>query len=409
MDPARLKEHVKPEVQQASIPFSLPGGGGGSADHVDDSCASNRVENVATEMSCASNRVFVGGMPFQLKSLIQQFIPSRRTYVIDAAFVKGCPTLHDNTDRLSELAKLANALLRREWDVAMKDCRWNTIHVIPVNGTTSVFHPYVIGPAANVIVSDGTSGSVSVKGAKQPMIFESVEKEQITCASGKGKMWLTRFGDDKASRQLDEFDLHELCKFGLWTDTACVTEVLDGASNRVHPRNFVHCCCEKGALLSRPSHKEPRLTTVEITQDNDLRSAETIAKVVSQLSGPRNLWFCCSPCCGGSPWQRLNMHLAAKKGWQSTMIRLIAHWDLHLRLWSGFMVAVEHGKRVDVDVILECLKNCEYWEELAVSEFLERLEFSCTEFDGRMYGLVSRFTGIVTLPIRRPWRRIHKL
>ena len=56
----------------------------------------------------------------KMKSFIQKFLPERRTYVIGAAFVKGCPTLHDDTLNLAELAKLANALLRREWD-AKKD------------------------------------------------------------------------------------------------------------------------------------------------------------------------------------------------------------------------------------------------------------------------------------------------
>ena len=127
--------------------------------------------------------------------------------MIVAAFVKGCLRLHDDTDGLSELAKLANALLRRKWDVAMKAFRWNAIHVIPADGAKSAFDPYFIGPAVNVIVSDGTSGPVSVKGAKQPMVFESVEKEQQV---GRAKCGSPACGDDKASRQLDEFDLPEL-------------------------------------------------------------------------------------------------------------------------------------------------------------------------------------------------------
>ena len=88
IDPARIKELIKPEVKRVIIPFSLTGGGGGVPDtHVDDSCASNRVETVDNtacasnrvfvkgEMACASNRVFVNGdMPTQLKFLMQKFI-----------------------------------------------------------------------------------------------------------------------------------------------------------------------------------------------------------------------------------------------------------------------------------------------------------------------------------------------
>ena len=102
--------------------------------------------------------------------------------------------------------------------------RWNTIHVVPVDGAKSVINPYIIGPTVNVIVCDGTCGSVSLKGVKQPTVFESAEKESLACEGGKDTMWFIRFGDDKALRQLDEFNLHELCKFGFWIDTACVTE-----------------------------------------------------------------------------------------------------------------------------------------------------------------------------------------
>ena len=80
------------------------------------------------------------------------------------------------------------------------------------------------------------------------------------------------------------------------------------------------------------------------------------------------------------------------------------HWDLHWRLWSGFMAIAKHCKRVNAAVILEWPKNCEYWNEPAVREFLERLNLSYTEFDGCMYGLMSRFAGVVTLPVRNPWR-----
>ena len=110
-------------------------------------------------------------------------------------------------------------------------------------------------------------------------------------------MGLIRFGNDKASRQLDEFNLHELCELGLWTDTARVPEFLDGASNRVRPRDFVHCCCEKGALLSRPFYRESRLVTIEITQDILFRSKDTIGRVMSHLKGPGDLFFYCAPCC----------------------------------------------------------------------------------------------------------------
>ena len=114
-------------------------------------------------MACASNRVFVGHMPTQLKSIIQKFVPERRTYMVGAAFVRGCPTLHDDTASLAELAKLANALLRREWDVTTKNFKWNTIQVVPAEDARSCSDANFTGMTVNVIVSDDASVSVLVK------------------------------------------------------------------------------------------------------------------------------------------------------------------------------------------------------------------------------------------------------
>ena len=36
--------------------------------------------------------------------------------------------------------------------------------------------------------------------------------------------------------------------------------------------------------------------------------------------------------------------------------------------------------------------------------FLEKHNFKFTDYDGCMYGLLSRFTGVSKLPIRHPWR-----
>ena len=333
IDPARIKELIKPEVQRAVIPFSLTGGGGGVSDiHIDDSCASNRVDTVVghiddscasnrvftiVDKACASNRVFVSGdMPTQMKSFIQKFLQERRTYIIGAAFVKGCPTLHDDTQNLAELAKLANALLRHDWGAKKGDFRWNTLQVVPAEDSVSCYDTNLIGTAVNVVVGGNDSESGLVKGIKQPTVFETAERGSITFEGGQGKIWLTRFGDDRASRQLDDFDLYEFDTLGFSTNVACMFVPLDGASNRVLPRNFIHCGCEKGELLSRPYRRDPQLTTIEVTQEQDFRSESTVKTIASKLSGPGDLFFQWSPCCGGSSWQRLNIHLAAKKGWQ---------------------------------------------------------------------------------------------
>ena len=140
--------------------------------------------------------------------------------------------------------------------------RWNTIHVVPVEDTSSRYDTNFTSKAVNVIVGGGIDGSVSVKGVKQPTVFETSGRDLVTFEAGQGKMWLTRFGDDRVSRQLDGFFLHELDKLGFYSGVTCDSAPSVGASNRVRPRNFIHCCCEKGALLSRPCRRDRGLDTV---------------------------------------------------------------------------------------------------------------------------------------------------
>ena len=72
------------------------------------------------------------------------------------------------------------------------------------------------------------------------------------------------------------------------------------------------------------------------------------------------------------------------------MIRLLGHWDLHWRLWSGFKVAAEHCTSVEAAVILEWRRGCEYWDEPLVNEFLVKNYLKYTYVDVCMYGLVTK-------------------
>ena len=106
----------------------------------------------------------------------------------------------------------------------------------------SCYNTDLSGTTGNVVVGGDDSESGLVKTDKTANCVRNAERESITFEGGHGKTWLTRFGDDRASRQLDGFDLYELNKLGFSTDAACMFVPLDGASNRVRPRNFIHCC-----------------------------------------------------------------------------------------------------------------------------------------------------------------------
>ena len=104
---------------------------------------------------------------------------------------------------------------------------------------------------------------------------------------------------------LDGYDEDDLVELGFKLDTE--------RSICTRPRTFIHCCCEKGALLSRPFRHDKRINVVEITQGEDFREKSTIDSVRSKMRGLGDAFFYGSPCCGGSPWQRLNLYLAAKR------------------------------------------------------------------------------------------------
>ena len=167
-------------------------------------------------------------------------------------------------------------------------------------------------------------------------------------------------------------------------------------------RTLVHCCCEKGSLMSRPYVKTP-MNFVDITKEDDFTTEEGYQKAISSIKGPEDTFFYCSPCTGGSLWQRLNEKRARLKGRQDTLLKIEAHRKLHWALWANFERAVLHCKRVGARVILEWPRGCSYWREPRVRTFLETNGFRYSNFDGCMYGLTTRFAQ-VKMPIRKPWK-----
>ena len=109
--------------------------------------------------------------------------------------------------------------------------------------------------------------------------------------------------------------------------------------------------------------------------------------VIKKIKGLGDIFFYCSPCTGGSTWQRLNLELAKRKDWNNTIVKLIDHWDLHWKRWERFEQVVKHCRKVGATVFLELPRFCAYWQEQIVSQFLKDMNFKHTDFDGCMYGL----------------------
>ena len=98
--------------------------------------------------------------------------------------------------------------------------------------------------------------------------------------------------------------------------------------------------------------------------------------VVGKIKGPRDSLFYCSPCTGGSPWNRYNAAVARERGCIKTLQNIEDHVELHDKLWTNFERAALHCKNVGNSVILEWPRGCSYWDDSRVSAFLERLGFS---------------------------------
>ena len=139
-------------------------------------------------------------------------------------------------------------------------------------------------------------------------------------------------------------------------------------------------------------------------KEDDFTKANTVKGVIKHIRGSGDIFFYCSPCTGGSTWQRLNLELAKRKGWNNTIVKIIDHWDLHWRLWESFEQVVKHCRKVGATVLLEWPRYCSYWQEKRVAQFLKDMKFKHTDFDGCMYGLVSKRGNTDGLAVRKPWR-----
>ena len=76
-------------------------------------------------------------------------------------------------------------------------------------------------------------------------------------------------------------------------------------------RSFSHCCCEKGNLLFNPVDNT-KMNIVDASKEHDFADPKTVDSIIRRLKGLGDVCFYCTPCSGGSTWQRLNIKLATK-------------------------------------------------------------------------------------------------
>ena len=75
---------------------------------------------------------------------------------------------------------------------------------------------------------------------------------------------------------------------------------------------FIHCLfVKKGNIPSQPVEGKGVKVT-DITKEFDFTNVSTVKYVIKQIKGPVDIFFYCSPCTGGSTWQRLKLELARR-------------------------------------------------------------------------------------------------
>ena len=151
--------------------------------------------------------------------------------------------------------------------------------------------------------------------------------------------------------KVDGFDQDELLRqgFKFAPPPAAAARACAARNGRA---TLVHCCCDQGSLLSRPRVEGGPTNFVDITAADDFTSDAGFAKAKAAITGPESTFFYCSPCTGGSAWQRLNLAKAIAKGRWSTVLKILEHRELHWALWARFEEMVNHCLSVGDRVIL---------------------------------------------------------
>ena len=135
---------------------------------------------------------------------------------------------------------------------------------------------------------------------------------------------------------------------------------------------FVHGCCEKGSLLTRPTALSSGCKFLEITKEHDMRTREAIDACKQSIKGPEDTFFWCSPCTGGSSRQTYNIAKAFQTGNLGTLYKIRGHRELHEQLKPAFFECAEHSISVGAKVIVEWPDGCLYHDDPDYVAFFEK-------------------------------------
>lgn len=141
----------------------------------------------------------------------------------------------------------------------------------------------------------------------------------------------------------------------------------------------------------------PNCEVVRLTIDDDLTSAEGLAKVLAAVSDPnvQVLLFGALPCTGGSQWQNINW----KRG-PDQQDKTQGHWDIFEVLFDNFVKVAAACSQNGGHSAIEWPCACSYWSRPVVHSFLRVYSLVDYDFDGCVFGLCSAVEATLGNPVR---------
>ena len=128
------------------------------------------------------------------------------------------------------------------------------------------------------------------------------------------------------------------------------------------------------------------------------RSVDKVRHVLKESREGSVLLWSSIPCTGGSQWNVWNL-----ARYPNLLPHMQRHWSLFTKLWASFVSLAEVALRGHQWIAIEWPRDCTYWSEPDVMDFLDRHSLTSVMFDGCALGMVSVVDG---RPVRKPWRAV---
>ena len=171
-----------------------------------------------------------------------------------------------------------------------------------------------------------------------------------------------------------------------------------------HQKNilFIEYCCSEKSRMGSHALKESDVAVLRLTEEIDMTLDSSFDMVIQCIRGwpTKNVYLAASiPCTGGSPWQRVNKHVATEKGDQAALDKLKGHWTLFRKLWKNFEMIAQYVLGIGGTITIEWPTGCEYWRDRRVINFMQIHDLKTTDIHGCAYGLKTEGG----MYVKKPW------